>query len=81
MQSTASTAARDHPQDASGALRNGAQVTAQTMMDPGLQSQNRFFGVSVALYGWLPLLVGLLFAAEIIPPPLALIWYRTVVDG
>ena len=29
----------------------GAQVSAQTAMDPTLNSQNRFYGVAFALYG------------------------------
>lgn len=95
----------------------GAQVSLQTLSDPGLQSQNRFFGVSltfygavfwlaandlarhalvlrlaitfifvaalarfvaVALFGWPPLLVGVLFGAEIVLPPVALIWLRAL---
>lgn len=95
----------------------GANVSSQSMSDPGLDSQNRFYGVtlsfygaifwlstsdlkryepalvlamlfmflaglarfvSVALYGWPPLMIGLLFAAEIILPPLAWFWFRTI---
>ena len=29
----------------------GAQISAETMSDPGLDSQNRFYGVTFALYG------------------------------
>lgn len=91
----------------------GAQVSAQSLTDAGLDSQNRFYGatftlygvllwmissqlaryaqilkallwvfllaglarcISVALFGWPPLWIGLLFAAEIVFPPLLLIW-------
>ncbi len=91
----------------------GANVSAATLVDPGLDSQNRFYGasfllyavllalvstnvpkyvvvlqcllwvfifaglvrfISVVLYGWPPLLIGLLFAAELLLPPLMLVW-------
>lgn len=29
----------------------GAQISTETMSDPGLDSQNRFYGVAFALYG------------------------------
>ena len=93
----------------------GADVSEQTFADPGLDSQNRFYGVSltlygaiillsvrdlpryhlalklvllcmflaglarfvsVALYGWPPFLIGLLFAAEVILPPVTYIWMK-----
>lgn len=95
----------------------GANISDQTMSDSGLDSQNRFYGVSlsfygaifwlattdfkrygpalnlailftflaglarfvsVALYGWPPLLIGLLFATEIILAPIAWLWFRAV---
>lgn len=96
-----------------GDLALGAGVSADTLIDPGLDSQNRFYGgifllygvllvlitsnlrkyetvlkcllwvflfagsvrfISVALYGWPPMLIGLLFAAELVLPPILLIW-------
>lgn len=95
----------------------GAQVSNQTMMDAGLDSQNRFYGatftlygviflmtaanlarylpllkatvwvffiaglvrfISVWLFGWPPPLIAALFAAEIILPPLLLLWINKV---
>ena len=92
----------------------GAQVSSQSLMDAGLDSQNRFYGatftlygvllllvtrdlqrygpvlrcllwvfwgaglvrfISVALYGWPPLLMNLLFALEVVLPPLLLAWH------
>lgn len=34
----------------------GANISAQTRVDPGLDSQNRFYGVSLVLYGAILLL-------------------------
>lgn len=91
----------------------GASVSTASHTDPGLDSQNRFYGaaftlygvlllvirrdvakyetilrcllwvfwfaggvrfVSVALYGWPPYLMGVLFAVELILPPALLFW-------
>jgi ribosomal protein S18 acetylase RimI-like enzyme len=92
----------------------GANVSAQTLTDAGLDSQNRFYGVSfmlygvlliivasdmqryavilkstmwvlcaaglarlipVWLYGWPPVLIGLLLIGELTVPPLVLLWF------
>jgi len=92
----------------------GAAVSARSISDPGLDSQNRFYGatftlygvlllvistqlqqyatilrcllwvflgagvvrfISVSLYGWPPLLIGLLFALELIVPVVLLFWF------
>ncbi len=91
----------------------GAQVSATTLMDPGLDSQNRFYGVclsmfaavfwltasdteryfpvfrcalviffcaglarfvSVAMFGWPPTMICVLFAVELLLPPLLWFW-------
>ncbi len=91
----------------------GAQVSSQSMVDAGLDSQNRFYGatftlygviffmaaadlarylpllkatiwvffiaglvrfISVWMYGWPPILVTALFAAEVLLPPFLLLW-------
>lgn len=93
----------------------GANVSAQSIVDPGLDSQNRFYGaaftlygvllllisrdleryypvlkcllwvfwfagfvrfISVVVYGWPPMLIGLLLAAELALPPMLLVWSR-----
>src|SRR5262245_2634357 len=46
----------------------GANVSAQTLTDAGLDSQNLFYGVSFMLYG--VLLIG-----ELTVPPLVLLWF------
>lgn len=95
----------------------GAKVSAQSLADPGLDSQNRFYGasftlygvlliicssqlqqyatilrcmfwvvfaaglvrfISVFLYGWPPMLIGLLFAAELILPPPLHVWLSRI---
>lgn len=95
----------------------GAGVSSQTMIDAGLDSQNRFYGatftlygviffmaaanlarhlpilkatvwvffvaglvrfISVWLYGWPPPLITALFAAEIILPPILLLWIKRI---
>lgn len=95
----------------------GAGISSQTMVDAGLDSQNRFYGaiftlygviffmaaanlarylpilkatvwvffvaglvrfVSVWLFGWPPPLIAALFAAEVVLPPLLLIWINSV---
>ncbi len=92
----------------------GAGVSSQSLVDAGLDSQNRFYGatfllygvllflvtrdlerygpvlrallwvfwlaglvrfISVALFGWPPVLIGLLFAAELVLPPVLLAWH------
>ena len=91
----------------------GAEISAQTLIDPSLDSQNRFYGgafllygvlllviaanlekyafilkcllwvflvaglarfISVALYGWPAPLVTVLFIAELVFPPVLLVW-------
>jgi len=91
----------------------GAMVSAQTQIDAGLDSQNRFYGacfmvygvllwlstsdlrryapvvsvllwallaaglvrfISVWKFGWPPPLISLLFALEVLLPPVVLIW-------
>lgn len=104
---------------ASGEVMLGAQLSTETLMDPVLDSQNRFYGVAFTLYGalfylcatdipryhvvlrcvfWvffaaglarfvsiythgLPsVLVLLLLAAELVLPPVMLIWLARVKD-
>ncbi len=91
----------------------GAMVSAETQIDAGLDSQNRFYGacfmaygvllwlsaddlkryapvvrallwvlfsaglvrfISVWKFGWPPFYIGILFALEVLVPPLVLIW-------
>lgn len=98
----------------------GANVSSQSITDPGLDSQNRFYGatftlygvlliltsgalrqyslilrcmfwvvfaagvvrfISVALYGWPPFLIGLLFAAELILPPIFLVALSSILKA
>ena len=95
----------------------GASVSAQSMTDPGLDSQNRFYGaaftlygvlffvtstnipryvtilrcvlwvflgaglvrfISIALYGWPPPIISGLLVAELVIPPVLLLWLSQV---
>ncbi|MFK7915601.1 MAG: DUF4345 domain-containing protein [Pseudomonadales bacterium] len=95
----------------------GANISAQSRADPGLDSQNRFYGaaftlygfllltirdrleqyseilrcllwvfwgaglvrlISVAIFGWPPLLMNLLLAIELTLPLALLVWHRSL---
>lgn len=97
----------------------GANVSAQSISDPGLDSQNRFYGatftlygvlllvisnnlgqystilrcllwvflgaglvrfISVSLFGWPPLFMGLLFALELVLPITLLVWFSRFLE-